>query len=181
MSRITLNEPPVAQLWRPSKRSAYALGRPFPALLRSFRVVVLSTVDKGGPLAPSPEMAVELIRIRTAQQYPMLIRTFFPGGLATRERPHDSLATLWTVFVNLKHNTSPAIDGDASALPHHGLSSPTHNMTTPSGSPNTSPHRTVRRTRRQDVAHAIFNVSPTHSRRDSFSVDYGLWPFDDRD
>ena len=35
--------------------------------LRLFRVVVASTVDKGGPLAPSPKMAMELIRIRTAQ------------------------------------------------------------------------------------------------------------------
>ena len=80
--------------------------------LRSSRVVVASTVDEGGPLAPSPEMAMELIRIRTAQQYPMLMPTLFPGNLATRERPYDSLATLWTVFAHLKHNTSPAIDGD---------------------------------------------------------------------
>ena len=40
---------------------------PFSSFLRSFRVVVASTVDKGEPLAPSPEMAMELIRIRTAQ------------------------------------------------------------------------------------------------------------------
>ena len=67
---------------------------PFSNYLRSFRVVVASTVDKGGPLAPSPEMAMELIHIRTAQQYPMLMPTLFPGILATRERPYDSLATL---------------------------------------------------------------------------------------
>ena len=66
----------------------------FSNYLRSFRVVVASTVDKGGPLAPSPEMAMELIRIRTAQQYPMLMPTLFPGNLGTRERPYDSLATL---------------------------------------------------------------------------------------
>ena len=42
-------------------------GTPFSSFLRSFRVVVASTVDKDGPLAPSPEMAMELIRIRTAQ------------------------------------------------------------------------------------------------------------------
>ena len=124
---------------------------------------------------------MELIHIRTAQQYPMLMPTLFPGVLATRERPYDSLATLWTVFANLKHNTSPAIDGDAFAPPHQGLSSPTYNMATPSGPPIASPHRNVRRTGRQDVAHGVFNVSPTHSRRDPFSVDYGLWPFDDLD
>ena len=57
-------------------------------------------------------MAMELVRIHTAQQYP----TLFPGDLATKEKPYDSLATkMWTAFANLKHNTSPAIDGDAFA------------------------------------------------------------------
>ena len=46
-------------------------GTPFSSFVRSFRVVVASTADKGGPLAPSLEMAMELIRIRTAQQYPI--------------------------------------------------------------------------------------------------------------
>ena len=41
-------------------------GTPFSNYLRPFRVVVASTVDKDGPLAPSPEMAMELVRIRTA-------------------------------------------------------------------------------------------------------------------
>ena len=151
-------------------------GTPFSSFLRSFRVVVASTVDKGDPLAPSPEMAMELIRIRTAQQYPMLMPTLFPGVLATQERPYDSLATLWTVFANLKHNTSSAIDGDAFAPAHQGLRPPGHNMVIPSGSPTATPHRHVRRT-----GHGVFNVLPTHSRRDPFTVDYGLWPFDDRD
>ena len=117
---------------------------------------------------------MELIRIRTAQQYTMLMPTLFPGVLATRERPYDSLATLWIVFANLKHNTSPAIDGGAFAPPHQGLRSPAHNMATPSGTPIASPHRNVRRTGRQDVAHGVFNVSSTHSRRDPFDIDYGL-------
>ena len=151
-------------------------GTPFSSFLRSFRVVVASTVEKGGPLAPSPEMAMELIRIRTAQQYPMLMPTLFPGVLATRERPYDSLATLWTVFTNLKHNTSPAIDGDAFATAHQSICPLGHNMGIPSGSPTASPHRHVRRT-----GHGVFNVSPTHSRRNPFNVDDGLWPFDDRD
>ena len=60
-------------------------GMPFSSFLRSFRVVVASTVDEGGPLAPSPEMAIEFIRIRTVQQYPMLIPILFPGNLP-RER-----------------------------------------------------------------------------------------------
>ena len=151
-------------------------GTPFSSFLRSFRVVVASTVDKGGPLAPSPEMAIELIRIRTAQLYPMLMPTLFPGVVATRERPYDSLATLWNVFANLQHNTSPAIVGDAFTTAHQGLRPPAHNIVTPSGSPTASPHRHVCRT-----GHGVFNVSPTHSRRDPFNVDYGLWPFDDRD
>ena len=150
-------------------------GTPFSSFLRSFRVVVASTVDKAGPIAPSPEMAMELIRIRTAQQYPMLMPTLFPGGLATRERPYDSLVTLWTVFANLKYNTSSATDGDAFVTAHQGLRPPAHNMVTPSGSPTASPHRHVRRT-----GHGVFNVSPTPPCKDPFNVDYGLWPFDDR-
>ena len=54
-------------------------------------------------------------------------------------------------------------------------------MATPSGCPSASPHRNVRCTGRQDVAHGFFNVSPNHSRRDPFNVDCGLWPFDCRD
>ncbi|CAM9871637.1 unnamed protein product, partial [Ascophyllum nodosum] len=55
-------------------------------------------------LAPSLEMTMELIRIRTAQQYLILMAILFLSNLATRERPYDSLLTLWTVFANLKHN-----------------------------------------------------------------------------
>ena len=88
---------------------------PFSSYLRALRVVVASTVEKGGPLAPSAAMATELVRIRTAQQYPMLMPTLFPGDLATREKPYVSLASMWTAFGDLKHNMSPAIDGDAFA------------------------------------------------------------------
>ena len=88
---------------------------PFFSYLRALRVVVASTVEKGGPLAPSAEMTIELVRVRTAQQYPMLMPTLFPGDLATREKPYDSLASMWTAFADLKHNTSPAIDGGAFA------------------------------------------------------------------
>ena len=61
-------------------------GTPFSSYLRAFCVVVASTVEKGGPLAPSAEMAIELVHIRTVQQYPMLMPTLFPGELATRPR-----------------------------------------------------------------------------------------------
>ena len=59
-------------------------GTPFSSVSRLFRVIVASIVDKGGPLAPSPDMAIESIRIHTAQQYPMLMPTLFPGILATQ-------------------------------------------------------------------------------------------------
>ena len=41
-------------------------GTPFASYLRALRVVVASTVEKGGPLAPSAAMAIELVRIRSA-------------------------------------------------------------------------------------------------------------------
>ena len=111
----------------------------------------------------------------------MLMPTLFQGNLATQERRYDSFATLWTVFAHLKPNTSPVIDGDAFAPALQGLSSPTHPMTTSSGSPITSPNRNKRRAGQQDVAHGVLNVSQTHSRRDPFPVDYEIWPFDNRD
>ena len=90
-------------------------GTLFSSYLRALRVVVASTVEKGGPLAPSATMAIELVRIRTAQQYPTLMPTLFPGDRATREKPYASLALMWTAFADLKYNTSPAINGDAFA------------------------------------------------------------------
>ena len=90
-------------------------GTPFAGYLRALRVVVASTVEKGGPLAPSAAMAIELVWIRTAQQYPMLMPTLFPGDLATREKHYVILTSMWTAFNDLKHNMSPAIDGDTFA------------------------------------------------------------------
>ena len=115
---------------------------PFSSYFRSFKVVVASTVDKGGRLEASPEMVMELIRIRTAQQHPMLMPTLFPGNSAARERLYNSLATLWTVFAHLEYDTSPAIDGDVSAPVPQSSSSQAH---PPSGSPISSPHRNTRR------------------------------------
>ena len=155
-------------------------GTPFSSFLRSFRVMVAGTVDKGGPLAPSPDMAMELIRIHTAQQYPTLMPTLFPGTLATQEKPYDSLAALWIAFAHVEHNTSPTIDGDAILPANQALSSLTHHAAASSISPVTSPHRNMRRFGRQDTAEGDLNVSPTHSRRDPFAADYGFWPFDDR-
>jgi len=84
---------------------------------------------------------------------------------------------MWTTFANLKHNTSPAIDGDAfaSAAQTPGTV-PSHTATTATAA-STLQRRRPARPPSQDVS----PVSTTHSRRDPFSIDYGLWPFDDRD
>ena len=154
-------------------------GTPLSSYLRALRVVVASTVEKGGPLAPSAAMANELVRIRTAQQYPMLMPTLFPGDLATREKPYVFLASMWTAFGDLNHNTSAAIDGDAfaSAPQASSLYAPP-TAAVPAASAAVSQCRNSRPTR---SSHAVSNISHVHSRRDPFSVDYGLWPFDDRD
>ena len=77
-------------------------GTPFSSYLRTLWVVVANAVEQGGPLAPSAEMAIELVLIRMTQKYPMLMPTLFPGYLATREKPYDSLASMWTAFADLK-------------------------------------------------------------------------------
>ena len=154
-------------------------GTPFASYLRALRVVVASTVEKGGPLAPSSAMAIELVRIRTAQQYPMLMPTLFPGDLATREKPYITLASMWTAFNDLKHNMSPAIDGDAfaSAARASGSHAPP-TVAAPAASTAVSQRHYGRPPR---PSHSVSNISHTHSRRDPFRVDYGLWPFDDKD
>ena len=154
-------------------------GTPFSSYLRALRVVVASTVEKGGPLAPSATMAIELVRIRTAQQYPTLMPTLFPGDRATREKPYVSLASMWTAFADLKQNTSPAISDDsfASALQASSPHAPP-TITVPAASVPV-PHRHNSRPSRP--SHTVSNVSPVHSRRDPLRIDYGIWPFDDQD
>ena len=154
-------------------------GTPFASYLRALRVVVASTVEKGGPLAPSSAMAIQLVRIRTAQQYPMLMPTLFPGDLATREKPYVTLASMWTAFNDLKRNMSPAIDGDAfaSATRTSGSHAPP-TVAVPAASTAVSQRHYGRPPR---PSHSVSNVSHTHSRRDPFRVDDGLWPFDDKD
>ena len=141
-------------------------GTPFSSYVRTLRVVVASTVEQGGPLAPSAEMAVELARIRTVQQYPLLIPTLFPGDLATREKPYDSLASMWTAFADFKHNTSSAIDGGAfaSAPQATSLHAPP-SVATPAASVAPSQRRNSRAAR---PSQGVSNISHTHSRRDLF-------------
>ena len=154
-------------------------GTPFSSYLRALRVVVASTVEKGGPLAPSATMAIELVRIRTAQQCSTLMPTLFPGDRATREKPYASLALMWTAFADLKHNTSPAIDGDAFAS---ASQVPSFHAPPPINAPTasvTAPQRHSSRPSRP--SHTVSSVSPVHSRRDPFRIDDGIWPFEDQD
>ena len=154
-------------------------GTPFSSYLRALRVVVASTVEKGGPLAPSAAMVIELVKIRTTQQYLMLMPTLFPGDLAARDKPCVSLSSMWTAFADLKHNTSPAIDGGAFAFAPQASSlhaPPT--VAVSAASVAVSQRHNSRPTR---PSHAVSSVSHVHSRRNPFRVDYGLWPFDDKD
>ena len=153
-------------------------GTPFSSYLRALRVVVASTVEKGGPLAPSATMAIELVRIRKAQQYPTLMPALFSGDLATREKPYASLASMWTAFSDLTHNTSPAIDGDAySSRPQASGPIATPTVTVPAASAAGSQRYACL----ARPSHTVSNVDHVHSRRDPFRIGYGLWPFDDRD
>ena len=83
---------------------------------------------------------------------------------------------MWTAFANLKHNTSPAIDGDAFASTAQTPGTvPSHTVTTAA----TTPALQYRRPGRS--AHGVASVSHIHSRRDPFTVYYRLWPFDEND
>ena len=147
-------------------------GTSFSSYLRTLRVNVSSTVEKGGPLAPSAEMAIELVRLRTAQPYPMLMPTLFPGDLATREKPCDSLSSMWTAFANLKHNTLPAIGGGAFASTPQASSLHAPPTTATPVTSVSAPQRHNSRAGRPP--HDISHISHVYSRRDPFSIDYGL-------
>ena len=125
-------------------------------------------------------MAIELVRIRTAQQYPMLMPPLFPGDLDTREKPYVTLTSMWTAFNDLKHIImSPAIDGDAfSSATRTSSSHAPPTVAVLAASTAVSQRHYGRPTR---PPHSVSNVSHAHSRRDPFRVDYGLWPLDDKD
>ena len=74
---------------------------------------------------------------------------------------------------HLKHNTTPAINGDdfTSAPQAASSNGPAHK--TPSGPPIRRPGR--------PSPHGVASVSHIHSRRDPFTVYYRLWPFDEND
>ena len=167
---LCFDQEPRGAALETQRKFGVSTGTPFSSYLWALRVVVASTVEKGGPLASSAEMA---------QQYPILMPTLFRGDLATREKPCDSLASMWTAFADLKHNTSPAIDGGAfaSAPQASSLHAPP-TVATPAASVGASQRHSSRPAR---TSHDVSNISHAHSRRDPFSVDYGLWPFDDRD
>ena len=86
---------------------------------------------------------------------------------------------MWTAFADLKHNTSPAINGDAfasaSQVPSSHAPPPINAPTASVTAPQCHSNRPSR------PSHTVSNVSPVHSRRDPFRIDYGIWPFEDQD
>ena len=74
---------------------------------------------------------------------------------------------------------SPAIDGDAFAsAPRTSSSHAPPTVAIPAASAAVQQRNCSRPTR---PSHTVSNISHAHSRRDPFRVDYGLWPFDDKD
>lgn len=55
---------------------------PFSSYLHDLKDVVAGTIEKVGTLKPSPDPAIELVRMRMAQQYLMLMPITTPGKLA---------------------------------------------------------------------------------------------------
>lgn len=88
--------------------------------------------------------------------------TLSPGELATKEHLYSHLASMWTVFLSRKHNTTPAVNGAALTSPSQAWSShySFHKApTTPSGS-------TVRRPGRpspHDIASVSFAYCTLHT------------------
>ena len=86
---------------------------------------------------------------------------------------------MWTASADLKHNISPAINGDAfSSAPQVPSSHAPPPFNAPKASVTASQRHSSRPSR---PSHTVSNVSPVHSRRDPFRIDYGIWPFDEQD
>ena len=88
-------------------------GVPFSDYLCIFCVVIASMVQKGGSLALSPQMATELVRIRSPKQYPSSTLTLVPDTLANTEKPKATQAAIWAASLFLQHNSYPAMKGSA--------------------------------------------------------------------
>lgn len=67
---------------------------PCSAFLRAFRARVASKVDERRTLNPSVKVAMELVRILTAEQYPGSMPPLFPGDTSTKGNPNATLADM---------------------------------------------------------------------------------------
>lgn len=85
---------------------------PFSGYLRAFRLVTTS-VGEGRPLRPSADIPMELVRLRTAQQYPTPMLTLYLRGDAAIESLFSTFDEKWLSFNALVQNTTPAISGNA--------------------------------------------------------------------
>lgn len=91
--------------------------------------------------------------------------TFFPADVVTREEPYADLASVSSAFCNMKHNTSPAMDGDAFAfIPQDLISYAPLNIVT-----SVTPVAAAQRRRPwRPPSHMTSNVPPKHSQRPFF-------------
>ena len=65
-------------------------GTPFCDFSPEFRVLVSAVTGSERTLAPGVDVVLEVVRMAVNEQFPMLMRTLYPGSMATDPKPYAS-------------------------------------------------------------------------------------------
>ena len=87
-------------------------GTPYSAYYRAFRMVVSGITGSERALAPGTGLVLEIVRLSVNEQYPQLMPILYPGGLANRQSPFETLDAMWLALGVLADNKTPAINGE---------------------------------------------------------------------
>ena len=87
-------------------------GTPFCGFSRELCVVVSPATGTERIWTPGAEIVLEVVRMVVNEQYPNLMPTLYPGGMATEVRPFGTLNAMCLVFLSLANIKTPAINGD---------------------------------------------------------------------
>ena len=86
-------------------------GTLYAAYYRTFRLVVSGVTGSERALAPGLGLVLEIVNLSVNEQFPQPIPSLYPGELAARPQPFDSIDAMWLALGTLANNKTPAING----------------------------------------------------------------------
>ena len=96
-------------------------GSPCAAYYRAFRMVVSGVTGSERALAPGVALLLESVRLSVNKQFSRLMPSLYPGELATRPKPFDSIDAIWLALGTLANNKTPAIFGENNIVTTCGI------------------------------------------------------------